>query len=175
MVPFIAREGNTGGGGEAVLLANPVEVETLCPPGRLVAVYSGLRSGRSNPPGGEGTGGQPVREGCPEPEVGGEVKASSAVAGPGENSEMRLLRLPQVYNAEREVVPPVPQIARAGSGASSKTRPRFRTLIKPRFFCGTCGFLDRVKMVPATGFEPVQCYLLEPESSASANSATRAC
>ena len=29
-------------------------------------------------------------------------------------------------------------------------------------------------MVPATGFEPVQCYLLEPESSASANSATRA-
>jgi hypothetical protein len=30
------------------------------------------------------------------------------------------------------------------------------------------------KMVPATGLEPVQCYLLEPESSASANSATRA-
>ena len=29
-------------------------------------------------------------------------------------------------------------------------------------------------MVPATGLEPVQCYLLEPESSASANSATRA-
>ncbi len=30
------------------------------------------------------------------------------------------------------------------------------------------------KMVPATGFEPVRCYSLEPESSASANSATRA-
>ena len=30
------------------------------------------------------------------------------------------------------------------------------------------------KVVPATGLEPVQCYLLEPESSASANSATRA-
>jgi hypothetical protein len=29
-------------------------------------------------------------------------------------------------------------------------------------------------MVPATGFEPVRCYSLEPESSASANSATRA-
>ena len=32
----------------------------------------------------------------------------------------------------------------------------------------------RFNMVPATGLEPVQCYLLEPESSASANSATRA-
>jgi hypothetical protein len=31
-----------------------------------------------------------------------------------------------------------------------------------------------LKVVPATGLEPVQCYLLEPESSASANSATRA-
>jgi hypothetical protein len=30
------------------------------------------------------------------------------------------------------------------------------------------------KMVPATGLEPVRCYSLEPESSASANSATRA-
>jgi hypothetical protein len=30
------------------------------------------------------------------------------------------------------------------------------------------------EVVPATGLEPVQCYLLEPESSASANSATRA-
>src|SRR5438477_398517 len=30
------------------------------------------------------------------------------------------------------------------------------------------------RMVPATGFEPVRCYSLEPESSASANSATRA-
>ena len=30
------------------------------------------------------------------------------------------------------------------------------------------------KMVPATGLEPVRCYPLEPESSASANSATRA-
>src|ERR1051325_10370420 len=29
-------------------------------------------------------------------------------------------------------------------------------------------------MVPATGLEPVRCYSLEPESSASANSATRA-
>ena len=29
-------------------------------------------------------------------------------------------------------------------------------------------------MVPATGFEPVRFYSLEPESSASANSATRA-
>ena len=29
-------------------------------------------------------------------------------------------------------------------------------------------------MVPATGFEPVRCYSLEPESSAFANSATRA-
>ena len=31
-----------------------------------------------------------------------------------------------------------------------------------------------VLMVPATGLEPVRCYSLEPESSASANSATRA-
>src|SRR4051812_14581735 len=30
------------------------------------------------------------------------------------------------------------------------------------------------RMVPATGLEPVRCYSLEPESSASANSATRA-
>ena len=30
------------------------------------------------------------------------------------------------------------------------------------------------QMVPATGLEPVRCYSLEPESSASANSATRA-
>ncbi len=30
------------------------------------------------------------------------------------------------------------------------------------------------ELVPATGFEPVRCYSLEPESSASANSATRA-
>src|ERR1043166_10315215 len=29
-------------------------------------------------------------------------------------------------------------------------------------------------MVPATGLEPVRCYSLEPESSASSNSATRA-
>jgi hypothetical protein len=29
-----------------------------------------------------------------------------------------------------------------------------------------------IKMVPTTGFEPVRCYSLEPESSASANSAT---
>src|SRR5688572_5217443 len=29
-------------------------------------------------------------------------------------------------------------------------------------------------VVPATGLEPVRCYSLEPESSASANSATRA-
>ena len=34
--------------------------------------------------------------------------------------------------------------------------------------------LGNMKVVPATGLEPVQCYLLEPESSASANSATRA-
>ena len=33
---------------------------------------------------------------------------------------------------------------------------------------------NSVKMVPATGLEPVRCYPLEPESSASANSATRA-
>src|SRR6185312_4884342 len=31
-----------------------------------------------------------------------------------------------------------------------------------------------LQMVPATGLEPVRCYSLEPESSASANSATRA-
>ena len=31
-----------------------------------------------------------------------------------------------------------------------------------------------LRLVPATGFEPVRCYSLEPESSASANSATRA-
>ena len=31
-----------------------------------------------------------------------------------------------------------------------------------------------LKMVPTTGLEPVRCYSLEPESSASANSATRA-
>jgi hypothetical protein len=30
------------------------------------------------------------------------------------------------------------------------------------------------EVVPATGLEPVRCYSLEPESSASANSATRA-
>ena len=29
-----------------------------------------------------------------------------------------------------------------------------------------------LKMVPTTGLEPVRCYSLEPESSASANSAT---
>src|ERR1051325_3677637 len=34
--------------------------------------------------------------------------------------------------------------------------------------------LQIVTMVPATGIEPVRCYSLEPESSASANSATRA-
>ena len=34
--------------------------------------------------------------------------------------------------------------------------------------------LGSFEVVPATGLEPVQCYLLEPESSASANSATRA-
>src|SRR5271157_3798452 len=34
--------------------------------------------------------------------------------------------------------------------------------------------ISSVKMVPATGLEPVRCYSLEPESSASANSATRA-
>ena len=33
---------------------------------------------------------------------------------------------------------------------------------------------SRSDMVPATGFEPVRFYSLEPESSASANSATRA-
>ena len=33
---------------------------------------------------------------------------------------------------------------------------------------------EELKMVPATGLEPVRCYSLEPESSASANSATRA-
>ena len=37
----------------------------------------------------------------------------------------------------------------------------------------TC-FANDLKMVPATGLEPVRCYSLEPESSASANSATRA-
>ena len=35
-------------------------------------------------------------------------------------------------------------------------------------------FLGDYRMVPATGLEPVRCYSLEPESSASANSATRA-
>ena len=39
-----------------------------------------------------------------------------------------------------------------------------KSLLFDRFF----------ELVPATGLEPVQCYLLEPESSASANSATRA-
>src|SRR5262245_7241530 len=33
---------------------------------------------------------------------------------------------------------------------------------------------QELKVVPATGLEPVRCYSLEPESSASANSATRA-
>src|SRR5438445_8392875 len=33
---------------------------------------------------------------------------------------------------------------------------------------------NQQNMVPATGLEPVRCYSLEPESSASANSATRA-
>ncbi len=33
---------------------------------------------------------------------------------------------------------------------------------------------EPLKLVPATGLEPVRCYSLEPESSASANSATRA-
>ena len=33
---------------------------------------------------------------------------------------------------------------------------------------------EELRMVPATGLEPVRCYSLEPESSASANSATRA-
>ena len=33
---------------------------------------------------------------------------------------------------------------------------------------------EEIKVVPATGLEPVRCYSLEPESSASANSATRA-
>jgi hypothetical protein len=32
--------------------------------------------------------------------------------------------------------------------------------------------LTNYKMVPTTGLEPVRCYSLEPESSASANSAT---
>ena len=32
--------------------------------------------------------------------------------------------------------------------------------------------LANLKMVPTTGLEPVRCYSLEPESSASANSAT---
>ncbi len=40
---------------------------------------------------------------------------------------------------------------------------------------GLSRFLKTSRMVPATGLEPVRCYSLEPESSASANSATRAC
>ena len=36
------------------------------------------------------------------------------------------------------------------------------------------GLISSTKVVPATGLEPVRCYSLEPESSASANSATRA-
>src|SRR5216684_7820405 len=35
-------------------------------------------------------------------------------------------------------------------------------------------FKSTTALVPATGLEPVRCYSLEPESSASANSATRA-
>jgi hypothetical protein len=37
-----------------------------------------------------------------------------------------------------------------------------------------CLEIWKIEVVPATGLEPVRCYSLEPESSASANSATRA-
>ena len=50
----------------------------------------------------------------------------------------------------------------------ANTAPRLDESEKPLIL------LVNMKMVPATGLEPVQCYLLEPESSASANSATRA-
>ena len=39
---------------------------------------------------------------------------------------------------------------------------------------GTSEHRTKFRLVPATGLEPVRCYSLEPESSASANSATRA-
>jgi hypothetical protein len=50
-----------------------------------------------------------------------------------------------------------------------ENRSRFEN---SQFLCSFTGFLANSKMVPTTGLEPVRCYSLEPESSASANSAT---
>jgi hypothetical protein len=58
--------------------------------------------------------------------------------------------------------------------ARSKSLPTIKTRRKRQTkWCEKTLLVFR-EVVPATGLEPVQCYLLEPESSASANSATRA-
>ena len=68
--------------------------------------------------------------------------------------------------------PPIPVQFRAGvptqiENSHDAGRPHGR-------FAENRRLKEGLRMVPATGLEPVQCYLLEPESSASANSATRA-
>ena len=61
------------------------------------------------------------------------------------------------------------------NGKAGRDRPKTRHNDKTRVDIADFGGLVGVfEVVPATGLEPVQCYLLEPESSASANSATRA-
>src|SRR6187401_3511880 len=61
----------------------------------------------------------------------------------------------------------------------SSTEPANQDYTIAKYFLGnlkggTSEHRTKFKMVPATGLEPVRCYSLEPESSASANSATRA-
>ena len=64
---------------------------------------------------------------------------------------------------------------RVGFG-ENPARVQFPSKLKraPMHFFSRHLEIDGWVMVPATGLEPVRCYSLEPESSASANSATRA-
>ena len=59
-------------------------------------------------------------------------------------------------------------------GSGSGCRGEFTAETTSARSRGVMSVRSELKVVPATGLEPVQCYLLEPESSASANSATRA-
>src|SRR6187401_992684 len=61
----------------------------------------------------------------------------------------------------------------------SSTEPANQDYTIAKYFLGnlkggTSEHRTKFQLVPATGLEPVRCYSLEPESSASANSATRA-
>lgn len=76
-------------------------------------------------------------------------------------------------------------VVQAETQAKLQTRPReaaqrLRTLKNPSVYWGWLSKAFRISselhgneaLVPTTGLEPVRCYSLEPESSASANSAT---